>query len=507
VSLLGFFKRKSVHNEVEMSPNTFLHVYGDDQKEADRALEIYAGKHQAETWKKDKSFRSEQYMGVKRGLEVGYRGTTVDDSRVGLPQIPAVIRVNTPDSQLIDGSGPVRASQNGQNITITINLAELGMPTSSQAAQQAKLREEFSHTMSEVMRRVAALERQLAEREREIENLRQMPQKNPQNLEKKSLGFTEKERVNLEKTEPLAKNLESRVPEKYDLSLNSPSGVVTDRLAKNLDSMRKDIEQSGVKEHQVFARNLSEHVDYLRGVVKTQEKESRQISLPLVLPDRQSTERLLQALQETKNDLAKKSFGKSVMSDEDARYVGQEILRETAGLTHVRQIQTVKDKDPNKAIEPSVSSRDKGQSSERQVLTRDDKQINQRGTLCEVIKAAQNAHGDIAFVSANWSQYAKIRVQSPDCLGRIVNKVGESLHQKSQLDTKAYVLTDQGTIRNTLTQQDEYIILTPHTAKDQQISEKLRVAAEHYFVPKETASPEKHRPNKVPEVQPPSVGV
>jgi len=577
MALLDFFRKKPVHQEVEIAPNTSLHVYGANKSEADRALDLYAGKEQADAWRRDRSFRAERYDGEKRGLEFGYHGTTINDQRVPLPEIPPTIRVNSAHSQAIDssGNGPVRATQQGQNIVININLAELGMPQNM--GMQDKQREDFSRTMQEVLKRVSFLEQQLAERERQIEQLRKEMQPQKTSLGK-AADAVEKIAVPAVSTAAAVAAYENFKPEskveakietkelklegqvravqgasaKYDLYVESPNAVVTDRMTKHLAIMAKELEASSSQTQRVFARELSEHVTELRGIAKLQEKEPRKLVLPLVLPDQESTERLLKALRNTETELEKKAFGKSIVSEDNRKLISAEIGREVAGLTNVKQIQASMEKEGKSApkIELEKSREYEGKagkvvlekgaddsafvkaalgyvppeakvsktadaitvehSGEKHTMKPVEKEVSPRGTLADSIRAAKEVHGgEIAFVSSDWSSQSKIRIQTPERLEN-ASKAVKTLHENGGLNSQAYALTNHGTIRNILTGKDEFIVLTPKAAGDQQLPEQLRQAMEKHFTPVEAKPAKKEKEMALPSkasVPAPGMGV
>src|SRR5438876_422318 len=89
--------------QVQLTPNTFVHAYGDDQARTEQLLEAYAGPERLERWRKEPAFEYavQPYSGDRRGIDVQWVGRVKDGDQ--LPTVPAPLKVG--------GSAPAFAEQ------------------------------------------------------------------------------------------------------------------------------------------------------------------------------------------------------------------------------------------------------------------------------------------------------------------------------------------------------------------------------------------------------------
>ena len=476
MAISDLFRKKAVENSMEIEPGIVLNVYGASQSEATKLLETYAGKQQAHAWQKEPEyhFSSREYQGDKRGLSFHYQGKTLDGP-VPMPSVTGVRSFSVPvgDTQIIDGAGPVRASQSGKVINININLAELpgfnGRPTE---ADVARMREEFKHTLREVTQRVSVLESQLKMREQEIE------------------------RLQTRKVESPAPNLATKTEEKvtpganrnHEICFESPNALVSDRLANELKKVAASYLKSGAKEDREFGGELSQAARQIKNAAKEQEKE-RTFRIECTFPDSKATVLVQEAMKQIEEDIKKPRFGREIASEADLKKLSDVVAREVAGLQNIHQEQTAHERDMPREVNKDL----------RPVL----QELTPRGTLIETVKSAQEAFGrDIVFVNSNWQSHKGEIIQSSERILRAANATEKAMRDAGL--SPAYCITENGTVRNLNTKKDEFFICDKNASKDEALPERLRVALQKHYGEVDIS---RSMPSKMPDVQPPSIGV
>lgn len=507
MAISDLFRKKAVQDSMEIEPGIVLNVYGSNHQEATKLLETYAGKDKAQKWQREPEyhFKREEYQGDKRGLSFQYQGRTIDGP-IPIPGIANIRSVSAPvgDTQLVDGAGPVRASQNGRVINININLAELpgfhGRPTE---ADIARMREEFKHTLREVMARVATLEAQLKAREQEIERLQFSKQSGEGTRKTESQQKDEAKitKPNVEQSSALKHmavkfvDEKLRAPKKHELVLESPNSFVTDRVARAIGGLASAYSKSEDRDYKAFAANLADIGKLLKNAAKEQDAPNTH-QIEVTLPESKATLALQKALEGVGSESQKARFGKEVMTQADKDAVNKVIAREVANLQNSYQEQIAVEKD--KYRQYGVSTPDVRVSN----TTKDGVEVPKQ-TLIETVKKAQEMLGkDVVFVNTNWESHKGEIIQSSERILRAAQATEKSM-KNAGLST-AYCITSQGIVRNLHTNRDEYFLCSQATAKDENAPEKLRLALQkHFSAPEVNGS----LPPRVPEAQTPSIGV
>lgn len=506
MAISDLFRKKAVQNTMEIEPGIVLNVYGSSQQEATKVLEAYAGKDKAQQWQHEPEyqFKKEDYQGEKRGLSFQYHGRTIDGP-IPIPGVANIRSVSTPvgDTQLIDGAGPVRASQNGRVINININLAELpgfqGRPTE---AGIARMREEFKHTLREVMARVVSLEAQLKAREQEIERLQlsrnvaegsnKSPSVKTDGAMAAKTGLT---RSAAQQPEVVFVDEKLRAPKRHEIVLEAPNAFVTDRLSYAVKGLASAYLKSDNPEYKAFGTGLMDASKTLKNAAKEQDVPKTH-RVELTFPESKATVLLKQAIENVGVECQKVRFGKEVMSDADKEAVKTVFTREMANLQNIFQEQA--------KVEKAKLQQKNIESPEDRVAHRAvEKESIPKGTLIETVKAAQEFFGkDVVFVSTNWESHKGEIVQSSERILRAAQATEKSM-QNAGLST-AYCISASGVVRNLNTNRDEFFLCSRAAAQDEAFPERLRVALQkHFDGPEMTSS----LSPKVPAAETPSMGV
>jgi hypothetical protein len=194
-------------------------------------------------------------------------------------------------------------------------------------------------------------------------------------------------------------------------------------------------------------------------------------------------------MKRIEEDIKKPRFGKEIANETDLKKLSDVVAREVAGLQNIHQEQTAHERDMPREVNKDL----------RPVL----QELTPRGTLIETVKAAQEAFGrDIVFVNSNWQSHKGEIIQSSERILRAANATEKAMRDAGL--SPAYCITENGTVRNLNTKKDEFFICDKNASKDEALPERLRVALQKHYGEVDIS---RSMPSKMPDVQPPSIGV